>query len=148
MELVTSYTPQTLASFIQQQLADIATFLGWVNTSYPDGDFDEVINSTLLSLDKTQSAELAAITDVQKVRRVAMYHAWKQAQQRSILAIDFTADGLTANRDQIFKHIQEMALTAEAEIAEYGIASGYVATVLTIDRARDPYGLRQRSYYD
>ncbi len=146
-ELTTSYSPGDLALFVQQQLSDVARFLGWTDPTYPDGDFDEVINATLLSLGLTTSTALAAVTDIAKVRAVAMYHAWKQARAKAVLAVNYSADGVSVSRDQIMAHINQMLSDIEAEAAQYGVAPGYKAEVVPLDYPASPYGLRERGYY-
>lgn len=143
MAIPASYTETTLADFMQDQLKNIATMLGWTTT--PD-DYQEAVNEALLAYGETTIANITGASNIRKLRALARAEAWKAAMAAVSGDFDFAADGGSYKRDQIFQHIKDMLGQAVVDALVYD--PNYAVEIEEIEYGRDPYVVRDEDYYD
>lgn len=143
MSIPTSYTETTLADFMEDQLKNIATMLGWTTT--PD-DYQEAVNEALLAYGETDISQITGTANLQKLRVLARAEVWKAALAAVSGDFDFSADGGSYKRDQIFQHIKDMLDRATTEALVYDPL--YAAEIEEVEYGRDPYVVRDEDYYD
>lgn len=137
MAAPTTYTETTLAGYMKSELGEMAGTLGL--DTVPD-DFEEAVNSALLSYGGTEIADITGVENIQKLRAFARVQAWKLASAYASARYAKSADGSSLSRDQLFAHCQRMLDRAEADAMQFGGTDGsYVANVTPIAYADDPY---------
>lgn len=143
MAIPASYTETTLADFMKDQLKTIATVLSWSTT--PD-DYQEAVNEALLAYGETTIANITGAANLRKLRALARAEVWKAAMAAVSGDFDFSADGGSYKRDQVFQHIKDMLSQAITDALVYD--PGYAAEIEEVEYGRDPYVVRDEDYYD
>jgi hypothetical protein len=143
MAIPSSYTETTLADYMMDQLKGIATMLGWTTT--PD-DYQEAVNEALLSYGADDIATIMGRDNLRKLRALAKIEVWKAALAAVTLDFDFSADGGSYSRDQVFQHIKDALNQSLTDGLVF--MPEYAAEIEEIEFGRDPYVVRDEDYYD
>jgi len=130
MAVPTAYTEDEFAGFLHGELGDVAAALDW---SVASGDYDEIINETLISYDADDIADVDEIGRLRALGRVAL---WKAALYSLAARYDFEADGGRYDRSQMHDMAKRNLMMAEDDALRY--ADWYVIehTAIQYD---DPY---------
>lgn len=132
-----AYTEPELQAYMLDVLADVASALGMTELS-----LQEAVNDTLLAYGV---ADIAAATDIPRLRALARVAAWRAALARASSWYRFSADGATYNREQVAKQIRDMLGLAEADAAAYDGGTGGVQVAVLAVRLTDPYRVSDES---
>jgi hypothetical protein len=133
MAIPARYTEATLAQYMLSVLEpEVYTCFDW-NT----GSFTEEVIDTMLAYG---AETVVSMTDIQRVRLLATYFAWRKAYRASSKFINNSVDRDFRSQSQIWEHIKEQyeeaKATADPHLGEY---SGYAIQVGTMTWAYDPY---------
>ncbi len=90
----TSYTEDTLATFMLADLKDVATVLGWSTQASVQVAIDDVVLQLGIS-------DIATATNIPQVRALARVFAWKLAVKAASAYYAFSADGGSFSREQL-----------------------------------------------
>ncbi len=129
MALPSSYTEGTLKTYMLAVLAELATVLGLTSAS-----FDEAVNDVLIAYGVD---DIAAATDVARLRSLAQVAAYRRAQTVAAGWYDFSADGGDFKRSQLLKQIGALLAGAEREALNY--VDTYSIQTGTLTWTGDPY---------
>lgn len=130
-----SYTEPGLALYMHATLGKVAEALGYTApTSY-----QEAVNTTLLALGLT---DIAQATDMGALRAVAAREAWRKAASDAAAYFDFSADGASYTRSQLFAAIQNNQTDAEAAASAYVADDNRYTATVGPATFRDPYNWR------
>lgn len=143
MSIPASYTESTLADYMKDQLKTIATILGWATTPT---DYQEAVNEALLAYGETNIANITGAANLRKLRALARVEVWKAALAAVTGDFDFSADGGSYKRDQVFQHIKDNLSQATIDALPYD--PNYAVEIEEIEYGRDPYVVRDEDYYD
>lgn len=140
MSIPASYTEKTLAEYMHVMLGKVAKALDLHFDPNGPGDYAEAVNDTLLAYGAEDIATITGTNNIQKLRALARVAAWQHVVTNFAALYDFSADGASYNRNQLFKNAQEALKLAERAAVVYG--SNYVARVRKVDHVHDPYAVR------
>lgn len=113
------------------QLGTVAAVLEWAET-----DADEAVTDAELMLGVT---DVAAATDMKKVRAAARLAIWRAASAAVAGLHDMSADGQSLSLSQVQTMCERSLAAAEREASLYGLDRAYVVTHHRITRIHDPY---------
>ena len=130
MAVPTTYTEETLAQFIIGALSQVGSVLGWTTLA----DVQDVVDETLLAYGVDT---IDAAMEVRKMRTLARREAWRAAAAGLAIHFDFSADGGSYSKEQLYTHAQEMF--RQTEQAAYAYDSGYQVGVDRLRYVHDPY---------
>jgi len=131
MAAPTSYTETTFKEYLHIVLGAMAAGLGW---TVGGGDYDEVVNETLLAY---AVDDIAAATDIRKLRALGRYELWRAVVAEVAGDYDYRADGGDYKRSQVHKQAMAQLARAEEDALEYD--STYAVQVGTLTCDYDPY---------
>jgi hypothetical protein len=132
MPLPTSYSEDAFAEYLERDLGEVATSIGWDAGSL---QVLEAVNDALLQYGTTDITGVVGSSALRTLRALGSRAIWRAVVKHVATRYDFTDIGQQKfTRSQI----QEMALAAlkvaEAECAEVGVgASGLSVGRLTLD---------------
>lgn len=135
MAVPTSYTAEDFGTYLLGRLGHTATGLGWA-TGANGGDFEEVINDTLIQMGLTDIANVTAAR-IPELRALAQVHLWTAVAESVAGDFDFSADGASYSRSQLQEHAQAMLEKAETRAMQYD--PSYQVTGHPAKYHRDPY---------
>lgn len=113
MALPASYTEKTLAQFMHTQLGKIASILGLAVGASDAGSYAEAVNDTLLAYDAEDVTTITGAANLKKLRALAMLAAWTFVINNFAALYDFSADGASYDRSQLFKQSKEALVQDE-----------------------------------
>lgn len=125
------YTEATFKVYLHAALGAAATALGW---TVDGGDYDEIVNETLLAYGV---ADIADAADIRKVRALGRREAWRGVITAVSLDYDFKADGGSYSRSQMQEQARQAFALAESEALPYDDA--YTVEVGRLELDYDPY---------
>jgi hypothetical protein len=137
MPLPAVYTEVTLATFMDQELGEVADVLGWALAAGPTvGSYAEMVNDVLVLLGVIDLSTVA----VSEARAAARVVAWGQAVKALAARIDLaTGGGTSITRSQYQIQAKVALAQAEMEARALGLDPMYVATIDRLDHVNDPY---------
>lgn len=138
MPLPTVYTEESLAAFMHASLSTTADVLGW---SVAAGNYDEIVNDTLLALDADDLSALTGRENLLKVRAFARRALWSAVVAATAGEIDFKADGGEYDRAAIHEHALANLATAERDCVPYD--DSFSVQVGSFYHSQDPYTYRR-----
>ena len=130
MALPTAYTETTLSDFMIAVLGPTATALGW---STDDDSLAEAINDTLIAIGAT---DVADVTDIEQVRAVARWQAWRWAADALASKFDVSTDGQSLSRSQLYEQAVRARDVAFQACAPH--LTAYAVTATRIVHVDDP----------
>lgn len=140
MPVPIAYTEQTFAQYLHSVLSKTAVELEWsVGTDV--GDYEEIINDTLIAYGVATITDISGIDAVQKLRVLGRYYAWQAAVAALVVEHNLSADGASLQRETVFKQAKMMMDQAADKAAEYGVGpfgESYCVDILGVSR-QDPY---------
>ena len=140
MAVPASYTEKTLAEFMHVSLGKTAKALA-INFGPEDaGDYAEAVNDALLAYGTDNIATISGMANIQKLRVLARVHAWQYVVNNFAALYDFSADGGSYHRSQMFKQAKESLALAQLAALPYDPA--YQVNVVAIDHTQNPYRYR------
>lgn len=140
MSIPTSYTEKQLAEFMHVSLGKVAKALDLHFDPSGPGDYAEAVNDALLTYGTDTITTITGVTNIQKIRVLARVAAWQYVVTNFAALYDFSADGASYNRSQLFKNAQESLKLAEQQALPY--SSNYSAKIVPVDHKHDPYRYR------
>jgi len=140
MAIPSSYTEKTLAEYMHVMLGKVAEALNLHFNPTDAGDYGEAVNDALLEYGETTIASITGTANLQKLRALARVAAWQYVINNFAALYDFSADGASYNRSQLFKNAQESLKLAEQAALPY--SSNYSAKIVAVDHKHDPYQVR------
>ncbi len=143
MPVPTAYTEETFAQYLHKTLSRAAEELGWLDGGGQGvGDYGEIINDTLIACQAGDIADLVGRSNVQKLRVVGRYYAWRAAVEALVVEHNLAADGASLQREAVFAQAKSMLDRVAEEAAVYEIGplspANYSAEILGVARS-DPY---------
>lgn len=140
MAAPTSYTEATLKAYLNTALGAVAGVLGWTVDA---GDYDEIVNETLLVYDVT---DIANATEIRKLRTLGRRELWRAVMTELATDYDYEVRGDSAKRSQAYAHAKAQFELADADArlydaAGYRVESDTVTYGWTVDGTayKDPY---------
>jgi hypothetical protein len=128
----------SLLTYMQSYLGNLESLLGWTSTSY-----DFPIAETL---EKYGVALEADATDLKKLHAIGKVELWRAALRSVSFNYNFSADGASFSRSQIFDMVQKNYLDALTDamvyLPEYQIEIGQITTTQENPYEFYPYYLR------
>ena len=142
MPAPTSYTEKTLAEYMHAKLANVAKALDL--HFYPDGpgDYQEAVNDALLMYGAETIDQVSGTDGIQKIRALAMVAAWRHVVTNFSALFDFSADGASYNRSQLFDQAKQSLQLAEDAASEFLTSGAYTARFISVNHVHDPYTVR------
>lgn len=137
-----SYTDAALAAFMVVELGPTAEVLGWV-TGTPRVEYAVHAAARLLEV-----TDVSTLTNMAALEAVARLSIWRAAEGAFAPAYDWTSDGQSLKRSQLFDHAQVMVARYEGQCASLGIdvgTGGGVVTIHPVTRTEDPYAITAAS---
>ncbi|HAR45314.1 MAG TPA: hypothetical protein DCS05_03835 [Nitrospiraceae bacterium] len=112
MAAPTSYTEETLATFMHTKLGKIASALGYAAAS----SYSEEVSDTLLAYGTDDISTISGPANIIKLRTLAEMYAWRKAVGDLSTKYKFSADGGTYDRQQMFENAQKALATLELTV--------------------------------
>lgn len=137
MALPSTYTENTLKPYLHQVLGNVATVLGWDEAS---GHYDEPITEAVAAYGADSISEITGRDNLRKLRALARREVWRAVMQAAAGHYDFTTDGQSFKRSQIYTHAEKAFQQAEADCLALGVSdSGYSIGRESVLYPHDPY---------
>lgn len=140
MAIPASYTEKTLAQYMETMLGKTAKVLALHAGPEDAGDFAEAVNDVLLAYGTNDIATISGIENLKKLRALAVVSAWQFVVNNFAALYDFSADGASYDRSQLFESASKALAQAELNGLPYLV--NYQARVTKLDRVHDPYTVR------
>jgi hypothetical protein len=140
MAIPTSYTEKQLGQFMQTALGKVAKALALNAGPNDAGDFAEAVIDALLAYGTDDISTVTGIASITKIRALARVAAWQYVVTNFTALYDFSADGGSYNRSQLFKQAKESLQLAEQAALPYTTA--YAVQIIGVDHSQDPYVYR------
>jgi len=120
MPIPASYTEEGLASFLfnDPQLRPIWDSIGVTEDSY-ETDLAEIVVDALLGMGVDAIGDVSGSESIKKLRILVRYHAWETIMGNFAIDINYSADGESFSRDQLFQHADRMLTLWESKAAPY-----------------------------
>lgn len=133
MPVPTSYTEAEFADYLQRAMGGLSGVLEWTSDRQ---SFDEVIIDTLNAMEVVNVEDVPE-SEIPKLRALGKVYLWKSISVEMSADYDFSADGASYSRSQVFEHAQRMLSQAEIDAADWLITSKVGVAKATYHR--DPY---------
>ena len=140
MAAPTSYTEKQLAEYMHVMLGKTAKALGLHFDPNGPGDYVEAVNDALIAYGAENIATITGIANIKKLRVLARVAAWQYVVDNFAALYNFSADGGSYSRGQLFEHAKEALKMAEQAALPY--ASNNVIRIRKMDHVHDPYSVR------
>jgi hypothetical protein len=140
MAVPSTYTEKTLAEYMQAMLGKVAKALELTAVPGGAGDFQEAVNDALLAYGTNDISTISGMDNLLKLRALALKAAWQYVVNNFAALYDFSADGGTYSRSQLFSQAKQALEQAERQALMYDPA--YQASVVRLDHMHDPYKYR------
>jgi hypothetical protein len=140
MPIPTTYTEKQLAEFMHLTLGKVAEALGLHFGPEDAGDYAVAVENTLLAYGADDIATISGTESIRKLRALASVCAWRYAVTNFAALYDFSADGASYSRSQLFAQAKESLDLAEDQAVPY--AASYAAKIVPVDHKHDPYRVR------
>lgn len=137
MAIPASYTEKTLAEFMYASLGKVASVLTVRLSPDGPGDLAEPVNDALLEYGTQTIGDITGVDNLRKLRAAARVAIWKYVVANFAALYDFSADGASYDRSQMFKHATEALTLAENDLMAF--SSQYSARVVSLRYIHDPY---------
>jgi hypothetical protein len=135
MPIPAAYDETSLAEFMHNELGPVAKVLGYTEPNGNAGVYQEAVNEVMLALGVT---DLLRAPDIRKVRALARRQAWTMANNGLATKYDYSADGASYNRSQMFTQVKQALDRAIGDCMALGL-DGYSASIDTVEFKYDPY---------
>jgi hypothetical protein len=146
MTVPASYTEKTLAVYMQTQLGKVATVLALTAGASSAGDFEEAVNDTLLAYGTTDISTISGVSNIQKLRVLAKMTAWQFVVNNFAALYDFSADGGSYHRSQLFEQSKQALKMAETAALPYDAV--YQVKIIPVDHTQNLYRYRPEEETD
>lgn len=140
MPAPTSYTEKSLAEYMHLTLGKVAKALDLHFAPDGPGDYAEAVNDTLLAYGAEDIATITGMANIKKLRALAAACAWQYVVNNFAALYDFSADGASYSRSQLFENAQKALQVAQRQALVYD--SSYMIRVRKTDHIHDPYTVR------
>lgn len=140
MPIPSTYTEKTLAEFMETTLGKCAKALELHAAPNDAGDFAEAVNDSLLAYGTDDISTISGTDNLLKLRALARKAAWQYVVNNFAALYDFSADGGTYSRSQLFSQAKQAMEQAERQALMYDPV--YQASVVRLDHKHDPYRYR------
>jgi hypothetical protein len=132
--LPTSYTEATLKAYLHAEIYDVAGALGW---SVSGGSYDEAVNDALYLAGLSSIESATSAVAVYQLRKLGLLAVWRRVVAAVAADYNFSADGSSFSRSQVFDQAKQCVRTLEHETASY--RADNVVNVRPIDYVHNPY---------
>ena len=133
MPVPTSYTEQEYSDFLQRALGALSGVLDWTTDQ---NSFDEVIIDVLNAMEYSNVEDVPE-SQIPELRALGRVYLWKAVVVETLADYDFSADGASYSRSQVFDHAQRMLAQAETDAAKW--LENMTVGVSKVTYHRDPY---------
>lgn len=145
MAVISPYFLATFKAYLHTVLGTVATSLGWTVNA---GNYDEVVNDALLSLNTDDITTLTTNTQLKQLRAAGRVSLWRMVASTLAGDYNFSADGGSYSREQAHAQALRMLQQAETDAAALGVLDGYEVTSTGASYGRDPYKDYDTPYAD
>lgn len=118
-----------LIDFIESYVGKFGEYLGWGAT-----EFNFIVAETLESYGVTTEAEA---TDTKKLHALARMKTWERALVESAQDYNFSADGASYSRNQVYEAVKQHYLNAILDAMPY--LETYTIELGELNTNQDPY---------
>lgn len=133
----TSYSEQSIAEYIHQELGELPDRLGW---SVAAGSYTEIVNSVLLGLDITDLSTWTGSSAIEQLRALACYRGWHQVVKALASKYQFATDFQAFQRQQMQAMALKSLALAERDCQDAGLeVSSWEVLVTSLEDPHDPY---------
>lgn len=133
----TSYSEESLAEYIHQELGELPDRLGW---SVAASSYTEVVNDILLALGVTDLTTWTGTSAIEQVRALARYRGWTQVVKALASKYQFATDFQTFQRQQMQAMALKSLALAERDCQDAGLeVSTWEVLVTSLVDPHDPY---------
>lgn len=136
MAYPSSYTEATLTTYMHTVLSDVATVLGW---STATANYAEAVNDTLGAYGSTAIASITGASAIYKLRTLARREAWRAACGALAAKFNFSADGHSVQRSDLYAHAKAEFERAETDALAFDGYSGYNIGTAAVGYSDDWY---------
>lgn len=140
MSIPAAYTEKTLGQYMQTLLGKVAGALALTAGPADAGDFAEAVNDALLAYGTSDISTITGLANITKLRALARVAAWQYVVTNFAALYDFSADGGSYSRSQLYKQAKESLALAQQAALPYDPL--YQAQVIAVDQTHDPYTYR------
>lgn len=140
MAIPTTYTEKALAEFMHTTLGKVAKALDLHVMPDGPGDYAEAVNDALLDYGAQDIATITGMDNIQKLRALAKVCAWRHVVNNFAALYNFSADGGSYSRSQLFDQAKAALKIAESQALPY--ATNNVIRIRKVDHIHDPYTVR------
>ena len=135
MPYPSSYTEATLKDYMHTVLADVATVLGWGTATH----YGEAVNEAVAAYGVSDVTTIAGTENLYKLRALARREVWRAACGALAAKFDFSADGHSVKRSDLYNHAKEELARAEADAMPFDSYSGYNVGTAEVEYSDDWY---------
>lgn len=135
MAYPSSYTEITLKDYMHTVLSDVATVLAWGTATH----YGEAVNDTLGAYGSTAIATITGLENLYKLRALARREVWRAACGALAAKFDFSADGHSVKRSDLYAHAKDELARAEADALPFDGYSGYNVGTASVEYSDDWY---------
>ncbi len=136
MPTPTTYTEGAFAAYLAATLDGLADVLGW---NADDRHVREAVTDALLEYDESSIGSITGGTNIRRLRALGRRAIWRAVVQATANFYSLTDNGQKLERQQIHDHAVKALEMAETDCRAFGDDPSFVATLLTVERVRDPY---------
>lgn len=137
MPIPVSYTEKSLAEYMYRALGKVSKVLNIHLGTEDAGDLSEVVNDTLLAYGTDSISSISGRENILKLRSLALVAMWRYVIANFTALYDFSADGASYQRNQMFKSAQEALKLVEQQALLY--SSAYSIKIISAKYVDDPY---------
>lgn len=140
MPIPASYTEKTLAEYMHTMLGKTAKALDLHFGPNDAGDYAEAVNDALLAYGTEDISTISGLPNIKKLRALALVCAWQYVVNNFAALYDFSADGASYNRSQLFANAKKALESAESAALLH--VANYRARIVAVDHKHNPYRYR------
>lgn len=145
MPVPSSYTEKSLAEYMYKAIGKVAPFLKIQLGTVDAGDLSEAVNDALIAYGTDNISLITGLSNIQKLRAVAEAAVWKYVVANFTVLYDFSADGATYNRSQVYKQARESLESSLTLLIASGYSVSYAVKVKKANYTNDPYAADRSS---
>ncbi len=134
------YTEKSLGEYMARRLGKVAKALGLSSGPNDAGDFVEAVNDALLLYGTNDISTITGMDAIQKLRALALVAAWQYVVTNFVALYNFSADGASYSRSNLFDQAKEALEMAKTEALVFDPA--YSIRIRKVDHIHDPYAVR------
>jgi hypothetical protein len=135
MAYPSSYSEATLKGYMHDVLSDTATVLGWATAT----NYGEAVNEAVAAYGADDITTITGRENLYKLRALARREVWRAACGALAAKFDFSADGHSLKRSDLYAHAKEELARAETDALPYDSYGGYNVGTAQVSYSDDWY---------